>query len=121
MSCLQETVAETKVDEEESPVPSPLPNVEMLPPETADKRLAMLLIPVCTLLCALGYGLTFTKINCLNSTLLCALGYGNFAPKELLRLLRYGARESLVLSLPSRGVALFNIGTTITYSSTVST
>ena len=41
MSCLQEKVTETKVEEEESPVPSPLPKVEMLPPETADKRFAM--------------------------------------------------------------------------------
>lgn len=57
MSCLQEKVTETKVEEEEeSPVPSPLPKVEMLPPETADKRFAMFSIPVCNLVCALGYG-----------------------------------------------------------------
>lgn len=39
-----EKVTETVADEEEeSPLPSPLPNVEMLPPETADKRYALTL------------------------------------------------------------------------------
>jgi len=51
LSCWQDKVAESKVEEEEeeSRVVSPLPKVEMLPPETADKRSVKFSVPVCTL------------------------------------------------------------------------